>query len=347
MTEHLTSTFPIDGELINHARALECGPDFFRIEVRGKTLPGRTVRINGVPAHSEEDASFRGEAELRGRFPELLLEDGTETLRIRPVCDYDRGKRYNFFIDDNSFFLTEIVRKRHHSIFDSFYLDFLRRMHLRYGMKVTLNTFFRNDHEPFLLTEMSDSYRSEWEDNSSWLRLAPHAYSEFPGNPYCEAFPEKLPEHFRAVTEQIRRFAGEKTVVAPVIMHFYRVTNEESMRFLRKEGMKVFTVHERFWKQLRETYGREFFGVYDFRHDQLQIPVEFFCNLLSTEQILRHLESCYAIPGKDFINFGSHEQYSYPFYSNYIPEHFERIEAALKSLSEHGYEADYFNLREP
>ena len=76
MTQHLTSTFPIDGELINHARALECGPDFSRIEVRGKTLPGRTVRVNGVPAHSEEDASFRAEAELRGRFPELLLEDG-------------------------------------------------------------------------------------------------------------------------------------------------------------------------------------------------------------------------------------------------------------------------------
>jgi hypothetical protein len=33
----------------------------------------------------------------------------------------------------------------------------------------------------------------------------------------------------------------------------------------------------------------------------------------------------------------SHEQYCFPLYRNYIPDHFERIEAAIRSVTEQGY----------
>lgn len=345
MEQRLTVDFPVNGELINHAHDISGNvtPSAIEIEVRGTTVPGRKVSINGILAEPDEEGAFNIPVTLEATFPELVIDDGTDVVMVRPVCDFSLEKRYNFFIDDNSFFLTEIVRNGYQSIFDSFYLGFLRRLHNDYGMKVTLNTFFRNDHDPFLLTEVPERYKDEWAGNADWLRFAPHSYSEFPDHPYTKAFPEKLPEHFDAITEQICRFAGDGSVIAPVILHFYGVDNDDSMHFLRKYGMKYFSRPESFWKDLREKYGRDFFGFYDFEHEMLQIPVEFMCNLLTAEQIREYLNSMYRKPGKNIINFGSHEQYSYPYYSNYLPDHFERIETAVKSLHENGFESIFLS----
>ena len=43
-----------------------------------------------------------------------------------------------------------------------------------------------------------------------------------------------------------------------------------------------------------------------------------------------------------FLLVGDHEQYAYPFYSNYQPDHLERMETMIRSLAEHGYESTYF-----
>jgi len=37
------------------------------------------------------------------------------------------------------------------------------------------------------------------------------------------------------------------------------------------------------------------------------------------------------------IALATHEQYSFPFYANYIPDHFERMEAVVKWCAEHDY----------
>ena len=33
----------------------------------------------------------------------------------------------------------------------------------------------------------------------------------------------------------------------------------------------------------------------------------------------------------------THEQYFWPFYRNYIPDHFARLDTALRWVTEHGY----------
>ena len=43
------------------------------------------------------------------------------------------GKTYNFFIDDNIFFFSDIFRDDPASLFDHFYLNSLRKVYEKYG----------------------------------------------------------------------------------------------------------------------------------------------------------------------------------------------------------------------
>lgn len=341
----LKVTFPIEGELLNasHAVSIDSSNRSMRIGLQGTSLPHARIFVNGVECHSDSHGVFSQEVNVQGAFPEIQVSSDSRTILVHPVCDFNPTRRYNFFIDDNSFFLTEIAQKKYASLFDCFYLRFLRSMHEKYGVKVTLNTFFRNDHHPFDMTQMPDSYKSEWQDNAHWLRMAPHAYSEFPDAPYSKVFPEKLPEHFEAIHQQICRFAGEASFFPPVIMHFYSVNHKQSMNYLKTNGMHCFTRPESFWNDLKEQHGREFFGLYDFQHRQLQIPLGFMCNLKTIPELTREISNAAKSPGRLLFNFGTHEQYSFPFYQNYIPNHFERVDTALRLLTEQDYHCVYFN----
>lgn len=39
------------------------------------------------------------------------------------------------------------------------------------------------------------------------------------------------------------------------------------------------------------------------------------------------------------MGLGSHEQYSFPFYGNHLPDHFERMDVGLRYLMENRYTA--------
>ena len=49
------------------------------------------------------------------------------------------------------------------------------------------------------------------------------------------------------------------------------------------------------------------------------------------------------LSGNDFFAGGSHEQYTFPYYHNYIPDHFARIERAVRCLVEGGCTPVFFS----
>ena len=61
----------------------------------------------------------------RGRFCPNFSND----RRLYKMLNMPDGKMYNFFIDDNIFFFTDIFRKNCSSIFEHFYLDNLKNIH--------------------------------------------------------------------------------------------------------------------------------------------------------------------------------------------------------------------------
>lgn len=242
------------------------------------------------------------------------------------------GKMYNFFIDDNVFFFHDIIKNSFASIFDNFYLAGLKKIHEKYGTVFTLNSFFHNHHSPeFDLSQADDRYRDEFEKNSDWLRLAFHGYSEFPEYPYSIGCPEKMTGHYKQWHEAIIRIAGEKTLIAPVIFHYFDTT-AENRRLMREKGMKFFAVPQ----ENVFSYNAEF--------EQYDMSVDVILNLFGADidGIKNRLESKINA-GQDKILIGSHEQYAYKFYCNYIPEYFAEIEAACEIMKKYGYESVYFN----
>ena len=242
------------------------------------------------------------------------------------------GKMYNFFIDDNIFFFTDIVRQGHASIFDHFYLAGLKKIHEKYGTVFTLNCFRHNHHEPdFDLSLFPEKYRPEFEDNAHWLKLAFHADSEFPPRPYSEAHPEKLAGHYTRWEKDMRRIAGDKTLIAPVILHFFDA-DENGRHFMREKGMKLYALRK------AETY------TYNPAFDQIEMPVDMILNLFFSD--ISKMQETLAgkiTAGQQKILIGSHEQYAYKHYRSYIPEYFDGIDAVCRMLTENEYKPVYYS----
>ncbi len=353
-------TFPRQGALLNY----HCGKenaDGLTIKVTGVCSRCGKLTVNGIPAvrHGSE---FHAEITLRECFNTITaeLEDdfGTLSRKIQVVWDKNSFPRYDFFIDDNIFFLTDIAKERPASLFDHFYLKFLREMHRKYGTLFTLNLFYENNHEPFDLTMVPESYKGEFADNAGWLRLSFHAHSEFPDRPYQNTPPEKIAGDFDRVLAEIDRFAGRECYIPPEALH-WAMARPSAFAELHRRGVRLLEgqfvsprtgitddgEEERitdvgYFRSLNDAlYIEEKRYLYDFRHRIFFWRNDCTANLWSVEKVREIVSSVQ----RDTIGLATHEQYSFPRYFNYLPDHFERIETAIRTAAERGYKPVYFH----
>lgn len=133
-------------------------------------------------------------------------------------------KKAYFFIDDTIWVLRDVARQKPKSLFDNAFMKMLKDAHDKYGLKVQLNLFYRTDiyyrYDEFNLSEVPDIYKSEWEDNSNWLKLAFHALQEFPDYPHLNARYEDTLRIFKDIQREVFRFAGEKSFAYEVCPHW-------------------------------------------------------------------------------------------------------------------------------
>jgi hypothetical protein len=62
------------------------------------------------------------------------------------------------------------------------------------------------------------------------------------------------------------------------------------------------------------------------------------CNLAPVEQIAGTLEALTRDPNTaEIMDLFTHEQYFWPFYHNYIPDHAQRLDVAIRWATENGY----------
>ncbi len=374
----LKITYPREGAVLNRNQGAETA-EALRITVTGTCPSPAPVLVNGVPAGRQGQA-FSADVDLKSKFNTITVtaEDGGKpcSQEIRVVWDKQSFPRYNFYLDDHSFFLTDIAKARPKSLFDHFYLGGLRAIHRQLGTKFTLNLFYRNDHHPFELKDFPDSYRQEWLDNRDWLRLSFHAYSEFPDRPYTDQDPTRLMADFALLQREITRFAGAETFIQPVVVH-WAVTSREGVAALARNGMRAFStgirgVREACEKAIAQglnpveavteldraaisdiSYFRTmddaiylycYKKLYDFK-----IGALFFsgsgacCNMYTQAQIAANLKLAFNAPfGNETFCLASHEQYTFPYYKNYIPDHLQRIELAARLTTEHGAKPVFF-----
>ena len=376
------------GAILNHNHGKE-GRKSLKVTVEGISEGGWPVTVNGQPAIME-GRRFAADVELTQRVntvkASVLTPYGTYSQELTLVWDKKSFKRFNFFIDDHSFLFTDLSKQRPKKAFDHFYLAGLKKIHDQYGLKVTLNSFYHNDHDPFDLKDMPAIWKSEFEDNSDWLKFSFHAYSEFPDRPYAEATAETFGRHWDMVQKEIERFAGPKSFIAPVVIHWANVhpavaqeairrgvtaySNNFRLRVMggpsledRQRGGNMKTVEKRSLSGV--DCGNELSGLAmhygmqeekDFMDKNIvyydpQLGICFFHNtILCNLTPLAEIPKKYAIAvkrneerGTEILGAGSHEQYTFPYYGNYLPDHMKRLETATLCMVEAGYQPVFFS----
>ena len=370
------------GAVLNHNHGVEC-ENALRIVIEGISSSGYPVYVNGVKA-SMDGQRFTADIDLTEKINIVKAQTttpyGTYAQELTLVWDKKSFRRYDFYIDDHSFLFTDLAKERPKSAFDHFYLKALKNIRNKYDFKVTLNCFYHNDHHNFDLKDMPDIWKSEFIDNSDWLKFSFHSYSEFPDRPYLETTREAFARDWDLVQNEIYRFAGEASYIAPVMIHWANIHPVATEEFISR-GSKVYcgfmrprvmggpSLTERqagcnmnnVNQNVRDQYDNEalmrHYGFLDEvnylkNHGVMYNPGLGIgqygycsaiggctCNLVPKPEITRRMHHIFergSKVGLEIYHAGSHEQYSYPYYQNYLPDHMERIEEAVRCLTEEG-----------
>lgn len=352
---------PFHGAILNNNHGtIENGE--LKIRVQGEAPMNCNVTVNGIPA-TREGTKFVTELALRGNETDIIAKAngwfGENSHGIRVVWDKNSFPRYGFEIDDNIFFLRDIAKNKYHSIFDNFYLKGLRNLNLKYGTKFTLNIYYTDgleftNEEEFTLMQFPEKYKTEWTDNSDWLKLTFHAYSNKPDRPYQYTRYQQLISDLEKVTDEIHRFAGEKTYNPPSIIHWgmipptaFKPLAQKGVRVLRgyfrKSSNGVWDVNQGL-DNFRSDYLSHHDALKDFESEIIFARVDMVINSTPIEQIVPKLVVISNNPNKgEVIDLMTHEQYFWKFYPKYIPDHFERIDKALRWVTENGYKPVFFH----
>jgi hypothetical protein len=353
---------PFHGAVLNHRHGKQTA-DALAVRVAGEARPGDKVTVNGVACRREGNR-FEAEVPLHEHENDLLAvaegDGGRQENRVRVVWDRYSEPRYRFMIDDNSFFLRDVAQKNYKSLFDCFYLKGLRDLNKKYGTKFCLNIYYvaADDNDfpkdaDFRLPQFSDRYRSQWRDNAHWLKLAFHAYANKPDRPYQDAPPEKLIADLDLVASEIHRFAGEQTYVPPTVIH-WAMTRHSAFKPLYNRGVRVLTggfwhVGNAWdinynWDPVHSEYLSKHNAWKDFESGIVFSLNSHCCNLVPVARTTAALEAATKDPNTaEIVDIVTHEQYFWPFYMNYIPDHFQRLDRTLRWVTERGYKPVFYH----
>ncbi len=345
---------PFHGAVLNHRHGQQSG-DGLKIQVRGRAPLRDRVTVNGAPAR-RAGTGFVSQLVLRRKETDIVAlsqgSSGRREHRVRVLWDRRSRPRYRFSIDDNSFFLRDIARKKYASLFECFYLQMLRKLHQKYGARFVLNIYYTTQ-DGFELPQFPDRYKGEWKDNSDWLKLAFHAYANEPARPYQYAPAERLIADFDKVSQQIRRFAGEQTYSPPTVIHWGMV-QPGALKPLAERGVRVLSGYFRrgssgwdvnyLLDDDRSEYLSRHDALKDFESGIVFSKVDVVCNSTPVKRIVPTLEPLAQDPNQaEIMDLFTHEQYFWPFYSNYLPDHAQRLDAAIRWVTEHGYKPVFFH----
>lgn len=345
---------PFHGAVLNQRQGKQVDGGL-EIQISGQAPLRDRVTVNGTPAR-RAGTEFTSKVVLRQIQTDIIAQSeghsGRLEHRVQVVWDQHSFPRYRFSIDDNSFFLRDIAKQNYASLFDCFYLKGLRELNKKYGAKFVLNIYYTTE-DGFILPQFSDRYKSEWKDNADWLQLAFHAYANKPDRPYQYASASKLVGDLDQVAEQIHRFAGEQSYSPPTIIHWGMV-QPGALKPLYERGVRVLSGYFRpsstgwdvnyLLDDVRSEYLSRHDALMDFDSGIIFSKIDIVCNSVPVERTVPTLESCYKDPNQaEIMDLLTHEQYFWPFYSHYLPDHFERLDVAIRWVTERGYKPVFFH----
>ncbi|MBE6714262.1 MAG: hypothetical protein E7575_03115 [Ruminococcaceae bacterium] len=239
---------------------------------------------------------------------------------------------YRFSIDDNIRFLRDLSEKDHENIFSHPYLALFKRLHDKYGAKFQFNLFYST--EGFDLSQMTDRYKSQWQECASWLRFSFHSLTETGFAPYIDSDYQTVFDDASRVHREIIRFAGETSLSLFTTIHYCQCS-QSALCALRGAGIRGLVG---LFSDVPSCYGKEYPFlsspyIYDSASDMYYFTNDIVLNLFSADDAIKKLS---LSDNKKFIEAMIHEQYFYPDYYAYQPDFERKVEACIKHLASKG-----------
>ena len=339
--------FPIDGDVLNRSEGRTEGEGLY-ITVKLAAPAEAEISVNGVCCEYGDGIYF-AEVPIKEKTV-LEARCGGETERIT-VYRFDAAwKKYRLALDDVVISLREIAESRPASLFDHPFFGFFRELRENYGTKTHFNVYY-TDLAGFDLRSFPSCYRDEFDGAADWMRLTFHARSDKPDRIYREAPYDEVYRDFHLVTNEIVRFAGDRVWrTAANGLHFAETTREGS-RALRDCGCDLQIGYFIFDKN-----GDPAVSYYLDREQTAHLAKrDFWVDhsekiIFSRDKLVLDQNAPEAIPavldrllaeqpqGMGTLNFVTHEQYFSPKTKFYLRDEKERVLAAVRWASDHGYE---------
>lgn len=167
-------------------------------------------------------------------FPYCDLKYENRILKTRLSNIKNEEEKFIHFSIDDVINIFEDIEKHHYdSIFENRTLNYLKKMHDLYGLKVSMNCFYAKG--GFNLSMCSEKYKNQYEKNSSWLKFGFHALD---GNvDYNNLSMKQSIRDFNLVMTNLSRIVGEKSIDNVIRIHQYHA-KEGFVSFLSKNGVE-------------------------------------------------------------------------------------------------------------
>ena len=200
------------------------------------------------------------------------------------------------------------------------------------------------------MRQFPDRYRSQWKDNSHWLRLAFHARADQPPDAYVDSPVERLLGDMDRMAAEVKRFAGEPSYIPPAWIHWG--VGQKAWKPLYDHGSRVICGYFRRSSRKGEKWLVSY-GMDDARSEWLSqhnVLKDHASGLMFSrlglrvdstplDKIVPSLEPIAADPHQgELIDLLTHEQYFWPFYRRYLPDHWQRMERAIELVTQRGYQ---------
>ena len=199
--------------------------------------PEKEIKMHRAASDEVQNAKKNALAKLRELGPTIT---DFEIRRKKNIP----GKRAAFYIDDVIWIFRELAAQKPKSCWSHRFLGHLKEAHEKYGLKVQLNVFYRDDFyygaktAEFTLRNMPDKWRDEFQAAKSWLKFGFHSLQEFPDYPWINASYDDVKYTWQITRGEVERFAGPGTFALAVTPHWGPMSKEGCIA-LKDCGAKV------------------------------------------------------------------------------------------------------------
>ena len=161
---------------------------------------------------------------------EILDIDKNKDIEIIKEKIINKNKFIHVSLDDFISAFEDISKNenKYSSIFDNNTFSYLKMLNDKYGAVISCYTYYESDDKKFNLSQCTDKFAKEFEENSDWLKFGFHTYNG--SKNYEKTTSEEAKSDYDKVLSELLRITGSRKCIDTVVRLQNFAGNEDSIQ---------------------------------------------------------------------------------------------------------------------